>query len=256
MKSHKLIYLLFAFSGMAGLIYEGTWARYLKLFLGHSSYGQILTLCIYKGGLAVGSFLAGRLLTRVKRPLRAYSLVELCVGIGGLLYHPAYLFFTEWFYNADWSRHLGSTGAEAVKLVLATASTLPVAVLLGMTFPFIAAGLSRQDKDAGEASLPLLYFTNSLGACIGILGASYILFPAIGQHGALMVAAGINFVLCGCFYGADGVTVDGNAIGHAKGHPQGVPLHQPQPGFGWCLHVSRGFLRLFMKLFGFGCFRF
>ncbi len=49
-----LIYFLFALSGFAGLIYEGSWARYLKLFLGHSSYGQVLTLCIYMGGLAIG----------------------------------------------------------------------------------------------------------------------------------------------------------------------------------------------------------
>ena len=54
-----LVYFLFALSGFAGLIYEGSWARYLKLFLGHSSYGQVLTLCIYMGGLAIGSFVAG-----------------------------------------------------------------------------------------------------------------------------------------------------------------------------------------------------
>ena len=36
-----LVYFLFALSGFAGLIYEGSWARYLKLFLGHASYGQV-----------------------------------------------------------------------------------------------------------------------------------------------------------------------------------------------------------------------
>ena len=71
-----LVYFLFALSGFAGLIYEGSWARYLKLFLGHSSYGQVLTLCIYMGGLAIGSFVAGKLVERTKRPLLGYGIVS------------------------------------------------------------------------------------------------------------------------------------------------------------------------------------
>lgn len=197
------LYLLFALSGVAGLIYEGTWARYLKLFLGHSSYGQILTLCIYMGGLAVGSFLAGKLLPRIRRPLRAYAWTELGIGLGGLLYHPLFLLVTEGFYDAQWTRTLGSTGAETIKLGLAVLTTLPVAILLGMTFPFIAAGLSRKDNDSGRASLPRLYFTNSLGASLGILLASYILIPRLGNQGALAIAALINFVLLTVFWNMD-----------------------------------------------------
>jgi spermidine synthase len=189
------IYLLFALSGISGLIYEGTWARYLKLFLRHSSYGQILTLCIYMGGLALGSFIAGKLTARIKRPLLAYGITELFIGLGGMFYHPLYVFATDLFYDSEWSRTLGSNGAEAIKVVIATFSTLPIAVLLGMTFPFIAAGLSRRDGDSGKTSLPLLYFTNSLGACFGILFASYVLIPTLGNANTLRIAGVINFVL-------------------------------------------------------------
>lgn len=201
--NNRILYLLFALSGVAGLIYEGTWARYLKLFLGHSSYGQILTLCIYMGGLAIGSFIAGRLLSRIRKPLRAYALTELGIGLGGLLYHPLYLAVTEGFYNASWSRSLGSQGAELVKLGLAIATTLPVAILLGMTFPFIAAGLARRDQDSGRLSLPRLYFTNSMGAAVGILAASYLLIPYLGNAATLGVASGINFILLAVFWNMD-----------------------------------------------------
>ncbi len=189
------IYLLFALSGISGLIYEGTWARYLKLFLGHSSYGQILTLCIYMGGLALGSFIAGKLTARIKRPLLAYGITELFIGIGGMLYHPLYIFATNLFYDSQWSRTLGTNGAEGIKVVIAVFSTLPIAILLGMTFPFIAAGLSRRDGDSGKTSLPLLYFTNSLGACFGILFASYVLIPTLGNANTLRIAGLINFIL-------------------------------------------------------------
>ena len=92
-----LVYFLFALSGFAGLIYEGSWARYLKLFLGHASYGQVLTLCIYMGGLAIGSFIAGKMVEWVKRPLLGYAAVELAIGIGGLVYHPLYNLLTGFF---------------------------------------------------------------------------------------------------------------------------------------------------------------
>jgi len=190
-----LIYLLFALSGISGLIYEGTWARYLKLFLGHSSYGQILTLCIYMGGLALGSFTAGKLTARIKRPLLAYGITELFIGLGGMFYHPLYVFATNLFYDSEWSRALGANGAESIKICIAVFSTLPIAILLGMTFPFIAAGLSRRDGDSGKTSLPLLYFTNSLGACFGILFASYILIPTFGNANTLRFAGIINFIL-------------------------------------------------------------
>ena len=127
MPNNILIYLLFALSGISGLIYEGTWARYLKLFLGHSSYGQILTLCIYMGGLAIGSFLAGKLIGRIKRPLMAYAITELFICVGGIFYHPLYIFATNLFYDSDWSR---TVNAEMIKIVIATSSTLPVAILL------------------------------------------------------------------------------------------------------------------------------
>ena len=192
-----LVYFLFALSGFAGLIYEGSWARYLKLFLGHSSYGQVLTLCIYMGGLAIGSFIAGRMVEKTKRPLLGYGLVELAIGIGGVAYHPLYIWLTGIFYDSAWTASLTPRGAEIAKVALATGSTLPIAIAVGMTFPFIAAGLMR--KSGAEVSLPMLYFTNSLGSAIGILATSYLLIPEIGNHATLCVAASINFLLAAVF---------------------------------------------------------
>ena len=101
-----LVYFLFALSGFAGLIYEGSWARYLKLFLGHSSYGQVLTLCIYMGGLAIGSFVAGKLVEKTKRPLLGYAAVELAIGVGGVAYHPLYNLLTGFFFDSEFTAGL------------------------------------------------------------------------------------------------------------------------------------------------------
>jgi predicted membrane-bound spermidine synthase len=134
---------------------------------------------------------------KVRRPLLGYATVELAIGIGGVAYHPLYNLLTGFFFDSEWVAGLGFTGAEVAKVVLATGSTLPIAIAVGMTFPFIAAGLMR--KSGAEVSLPMLYFTNSFGSAIGILVTSYMLIPELGNHVTLCVAASINFLLAMVF---------------------------------------------------------
>jgi predicted membrane-bound spermidine synthase len=195
-----LTFILFTLSGFSGLIYEGVWARYLKLLLGHSAYGQILTLCIYMGGLGIGAFLAVRLLPRIRRPLFAYAVTEACIGLGGFAYHTLYTTSTDLLFSSGILLGMGITTATCLKLILAILITGPFAVLLGMTFPFITSGLIRILDDQGEASISRMYFTNSLGAAIGIIILSFWLIPALGTHGALMTSASINLLIAGLFF--------------------------------------------------------
>ncbi|MEE0876530.1 MAG: fused MFS/spermidine synthase, partial [Fibrobacteraceae bacterium] len=110
---------------------------------------------------------------------------------------PLYNALTGFFFDSELTASLSTRGAEICKVILATASTLPVAIAVGMTFPFIAAGLLR--KSGTEISLPRLYFTNSFGSAIGILVTSYLLIPTFGNHTTLCIAASINFLLAGAF---------------------------------------------------------
>ena len=65
----RLLYLAFAVSGGAGLIYEGVWSRYLALFVGHSAYAQVLVLAVYLGGMAMGALAVGKKSRVLKNPL-------------------------------------------------------------------------------------------------------------------------------------------------------------------------------------------
>jgi spermidine synthase len=187
------IYTLFTLSGFVALIYEGIWARYLKLFLGHSSYGQVLTLCIFMGGMGIGALLAARYTRVLKNPFLIYALVELLIGMGGFFYHDMYAFSTELFYD-----NIGGTAVpmvELTKIAIAVAITGPMAVLLGSTFPLIGVAMIRISRDGGQSAFPLLYFTNSIGAALGILLASYVLIPQLGTEGALQLAALGNAII-------------------------------------------------------------
>ncbi|HHI94599.1 MAG TPA: spermine synthase [Gammaproteobacteria bacterium] len=192
------IYFLFSLSGFVALIYEGIWARYLKLFLGHSSYGQILTLCIFMGGIGLGALLAARYTKQLKNPFLIYGLVELVIGIGGFFYHDIYEFSTAVFY--DNASGMAAPLAESLKVIISVLITAPMAILLGTTFPLLGVAMIRISRDGGQSAFPLLYFTNSIGAAVGIMLASYILIPQLGTEGSLHLAALGNVVIALGFY--------------------------------------------------------
>src|SRR5438477_7739510 len=80
-KAFNFLAICFLFSGATGLIYEVLWARMLGLVFGATTIAISAVLAAFMGGLALGSEIAGRAGTRLRRPLRAYGLIEVGVGI-------------------------------------------------------------------------------------------------------------------------------------------------------------------------------
>jgi predicted membrane-bound spermidine synthase len=188
-------YVLFTISGFAGLIYESLWTHYLKLYLGHAAYAQSLVLAVFMGGMAAGAAAAGRHSARIGNPLAAYALVEAVIGLFSLGFHEAFVLATDWSHDAL----LPALGSEwlalGAKLALSCALILPQSVLLGATFPLMSAGLARAHPAAAGESVAMLYFTNSLGACAGVLAAGFVLIESLGLPGTLRAAGWINLAL-------------------------------------------------------------
>ena len=102
-----------------------------------------------------------------------------------------------------------------------------MAILLGSTFPLLGVAMVRISRDGGQSAFPLLYFTNSIGAAVGILLASYILIPQLGTEGSLHFAALGNFIIALGFW-LIGKSVQ-NELGQTGERFQVVeepPLHQ------------------------------
>src|SRR5687767_7621575 len=182
---------VFALSGFAGLIYQSIWSHYLGLTLGHAAYAQSLVLAIYMGGLALGAFIASRRSRQLRDAIGAYAIVEALIGIAGLVFHPLFLAYTA-FSQDTVLPQLSGAAVPLYQWGTAAALMLPQCILLGTTFPLMAAGCLRDDPDAQGRALGGLYFTNSLGAALGALLATFALLPAIGMPGAMAVAGVIN----------------------------------------------------------------
>jgi len=190
-----VFFALFTISGFAGLIYESIWSHYLKLFLGHAAYAQTLVLAIFMGGMALGAWLVSRYTLRIRNLLLGYAAAELGIGVLAILFHGVFTATTGWALNTLFPA-LGGTGAvDFVKWLIASLLILPASVLLGTTFPLMSGGVMRLYPDSGGRALAMLYFTNSLGAAIGVLASGFILIGAVGLPGTILTAGLMNIAL-------------------------------------------------------------
>jgi predicted membrane-bound spermidine synthase len=186
---------VFVVSGFTGLIYESIWSHYLKLFLGHAAYAQTLVLAIFMGGMAFGSWAIAHYSCRLRRLLWAYVLVEGLIGLCALYFHQIFVAATD-FAFAKVIPALDSTALiHAFKWSLAAFLILPQSVLLGMTFPLISGGLIRRWPARPGETLATLYFTNSLGAAIGVLVSGFVLIKSVGLPGTILTAGILNLAL-------------------------------------------------------------
>ena len=190
-----LFFILFAFSGFSGLIYESIWSHYLKLFLGHAAYAQTLVLAIFMGGMALGSWLCSRYSWRWKNLLVGYALAEGLIGLAALLFHPAFDHVTQFAYTSVMPAIGEPALINTFKWLLATVLILPQSVLLGMTFPLMTAGIIRLFPQHPGQTISMLYFSNSIGAAIGVLVSGFVLIAWVGLPGTVSVAGIINLVL-------------------------------------------------------------
>jgi predicted membrane-bound spermidine synthase len=195
MPALRLLALFFG-SGACALIYQVVWMRALSLTLSVTVYAVATVLCAFMAGLGFGAALAGRMADRLARPLRVFGLVEIGIGLAGLLM-PRLLFglapIEIWL-----TTHFGTTGLgfDAGRFLLAMAILLPPCTLMGMTLPLLTRAVVASEDHVGRAAGGL-YAANTLGAVAGCVAAGFALIPSLGLQSTSAVAAGINFLIGG-----------------------------------------------------------
>lgn len=187
--------LVFLLSGFAGLIYQSIWSHYLGLFLGHAAYAQALVLTLFMGGMAVGAAWIAKAGTRWRNLIRGYAIVELLIGVLGLVFHTAFTGLVDVTYEVLIPAAGSASAISLLKWALAALLVLPQTILLGMTFPLMSGGLIRRNSGQDGSLLGGLYFTNSIGAAIGALVSAFLLIPAVGLPGTTMTAGLLNVLV-------------------------------------------------------------
>jgi spermidine synthase len=178
--------ILFVGSGCAALIYEIVWLQMLGLVIGGSAISLGVLLGTFMGGMCLGSLLFPRIVRRGMHPLLVYGLLELLIGLLGLL--ELWLVPT----MGDLYTHLAQPGAYAIALrsVMAGICLLPPTILMGATLPAIARYIESSPR--GVSWLGFFYGGNTLGAVFGCLLAGFYLLRNYDGYTATYVAAAID----------------------------------------------------------------
>lgn len=185
---------VFVLSGASGLIYQVVWVRMLALVFGVTAYAISTVLSSFFAGLALGSFLAGRLADRLRSPLRAYAGAEALVAVAGLLTPAAFALARILYVGIYDSLPVGGLGPLSVaRFVLAFLVLLVPTTLMGATLPLVVR--SSLARGAGFArNLSLLYAANTFGAMAGALLTGFELIGRYGLRSSLLIAAGGNLI--------------------------------------------------------------
>jgi spermidine synthase len=193
-RSRKLVFLcLFFVSGACGLIYEIIWSRLLVFVFGGTTFAISTVLSCFMGGLALGSFLAGRLSHKIDRPERTYGLLE--IGIGLYCLAIPFLFdmaLPVYKALADISSNSFFLLTTARVVVCGLMLLIPT-TLMGATLPLLSKAFVRRPGQMGGA-VARLYGINTIGAFAGCAAAGFILLPTIGLSRSILLAATLNIL--------------------------------------------------------------
>ena len=193
-------YAFFFISGFCSLVYEVVWLRLAMAKFGITTPMVSIVLSVFMAGLGIGSWAGGIFIRHVDRsaavrPLRLYALVELLIGLSGIL--------APLTINAG-AHILASAGKDLVWnsstyyfvsggwIMLAL---LPWCTCMGATFPFAMAAIRRLSAGESGHSFSYLYLANVMGAVLGTLVPAFFLIELFGFRGTLRIAIAMNGAL-------------------------------------------------------------
>ena len=189
-----LVLICFFFSGFSGLLYEVLWLRMLILIFGSTTLAISTVLTSFMGGLALGSYLFGRLMDRWKRPLLVYGLLEGVIGLYALLIPWLFTLLIP-VYQMIWQTfHLNLSSFTFMQFLLVSVVLVVPTTCMGATLPILSKWAVRQEFTLG-VTIGRLYALNTFGAVLGTALSGFFLLPNLGVRTTLWIAVSINILV-------------------------------------------------------------
>lgn len=189
-----LVFTWFFFSGVAALIYQVLWARQLELLFGNTLYAISTILSVFMAGLALGSYLFGRVVDRSKNPLRLYSILEGIIGLYALLTPVFFWLLPRILVALNSILPAGSAQFSPIYFIFSFLLLILPTTLMGGTLPILSKYLVASQNELGK-KIGNLYFINTLGAAFGTILTGFILIFLMGTQFTTLTAAIINLAV-------------------------------------------------------------
>jgi spermidine synthase len=221
----------FAVSGFIALAYEVIWSRVLALIIGSSVYAFSIMLTTFLTGLAAGAAVVSRFADRIRRPLMAFAVIEIGVGITSFI--GAHMFNDLPYVFVQLYRIIGSHSFTVLlfaRFLISALVMIGPTLLLGALFPLVVRLISTSSaartsgRTVGEA-----YAANTIGAIVGSFASGFILIPFLGLLGSLRLCAALNFVVAAVLFATRraGATAAPQEKGAASPRPRETERRRP-----------------------------
>jgi spermidine synthase len=174
---NSVLIVLFIGSGCSALIYEIVWFQLLELIVGSSAISMAILLTTFMGGMCLGSLFASRIIPRRHHPLLVYAVLEVAIGIMGILILSGSPF----------------AGGLMFRGLIAGLCLLPPTFLMGATLPVVGRWVEATPK--GVSLLGFFYGGNIAGGVFGSLLAGFYLLRVYDLATATYVAVAINIAV-------------------------------------------------------------
>jgi spermidine synthase len=186
-------FFFFFLSGFCSVLYELVWLRLSMAQFGVTSAMVSIVLSVFMAGLGVGSWASGRWIARTELggplpALRAYGLIELLIGVSGIVVP------FELQVGHRLLEHSGlssSAGFYCLAGLWVTLALAPWTTLMGATVPVGMQAIRQTIPAESQRSFSYLYMSNVTGAVIGT-NVPLFLIELLGFHGTLKVGAACN----------------------------------------------------------------
>jgi spermidine synthase/MFS family permease len=193
-------------SGASGLINQIAWQRAVKIYLSNSeTLSSMIVVLVFMLGLGVGSLAAAAGSSRLRNPMRALGLIELCLFLAnaGLI-----LAFGERLRETTLVMQMAALTAGLSPTVFYAVFSFAVlfvpCFLMGLTIPIAAEAAQRQLRASRSKAVAEFFAMNTLGAVLGTVVCGLVLMPIFGQSAALAVAASGNLLASALILGSLG----------------------------------------------------
>ena len=189
-----LVPVIFFLSGACGLVYQVVWSRMLTVVFGATIVAVSTTLAAFMAGLALGSFLFGRRIDRVRRPLRVFALLEAGVGLYAFLFPELIDVIALAAAALHPLTEVAGPLFPLVRFLLSFLLLLIPTSLMGATLPAMSRYVVRRYDHVG-GGVAWLYAVNTFGAVAGVALITFVLMEWLGLQGSTYVVGATNLLV-------------------------------------------------------------
>jgi len=225
-KARRWMLPVFVLSGFSGLVLEVVWVRLATLALGITIHAVAIVVAAFMAGLAIGSYLFGRIADARQPRLAMYAALEGGIAILGLGVTWLLQQMPRWVAEAS----ANGNGPSVMEAALVFFLVLPPCILMGATLPVLCRTLA--DPVGASRWVGWLYGSNTFGAVAGAFLTDFALIPSMG-----VTMTAVTAVACSGLAALASLIVAGRCPASVADAARPARLSQATP---WPLYVAYG----------------